>query len=929
MTHYLRALAAKLRGLLGDRRAERELDEEIETHLRLLAERYIRQGMSKAEAEWAARRQFGNITSLKETNREMRGIRLIDTFFQDLRYGLKMLRRNPGFTIVAVLTLALGTGATTAIFSVVNAVMLRPLPYRDPDRLVLVPNARGQDFLKWRDQSKAFESMAAFDFATADFTGSGEPERLAVALVSTELFATLGVAPGHGRAFTPEEDRVGGEPVVVLSDSLWRRRFGSDPQVIGRAITLDNQSQTIIGIMPPGFRFLGDSDLWMPLITQWWGRVAPLAEGEGKVEYGLPNPVVSVIARLKPGLTLEAARANLPVIRERNQRDSRFGMEISVAGGSMNTSRSGASARPINIPRERADGQVSVIGLRESLFGKVRLQLLILFGAVLFVLLIGCANVANLLLSRSVVRQKEMAIRAVAGAGRLRLVRQLLTESLLLSVVGGAVGLLAAKWGVQLLMAISPDEIARINESSPSSMLDGRVLGFTCLVVLLTSLLAGVFPALQASKTDLNETLKALSTAGSARSRRGGWLSALPALMIAEFALALVLLVGAGLMIKSFLRLMAVPKGFNPEGVLTLTLSPSYENYPRGPRRRFYFHEALARVQALPGVQSAALTGFLPLTSPSTTVRVSNSTFIEGGPRFSTEKGQYIALNHISPGYFQTMGMQMRSGRPFAATDSKEAPRVAIINETIARQFFPNENPIGHRLLIDSPPPTIVGVVGDTRNSGLDQRVNYEVYLPVPQHSDSYGVSTLAVRIASDQNNPAGRASPSALSALTAAIQDKVRSIDPNESVFAVIKMDERLSNAVAERRFQTLLLGVFAGIALTIATIGIYGVISYAVSRRTHEIGVRMALGAQAGDVLRMMLWRGMSLTLIGVGLGLGAALALTRVLKNLLFEVSVTDPETFALIALLFVGVALIASYVPARRATKVDPLQALRHE
>jgi len=628
-------------------------------------------------------------------------------------------------------------------------------------------------------------------------------------------------------------------------------------------------------------------------------------------------------------MTLEAARANLPVIQDRKQEESDIPPAVkSRVRSSGDTSRLSAPAQPINVPRERADGQTSVIWLRESLIGNVRLQLLILFGAVLFVLLIACANVTNLLLSRSVVRQKEMAIRAVAGAGRLRLVRQLLTESLLLSVVGGAAGLLAAKWGVQLLVAMSPAEIARINESSPSSILDGRVLGFTCLLVLLTGVLAGIFPALQASKIDINETLKAQSTAGSARSRRGGSLRALPALMIAEFALALVLLVGAGLMIKSFLRLMAVPKGFNPEGVLTLTLSPSFANYPEGLRRIFYFQEALARVQALPGVRSAALTGFLPLTTPS--VVVYGTGLVEGRRgSFMRGKRRDIALNQISPDYFQTMGIQLLAGRPSDATDGKDAPRVAIINETIAREFFPNEDPIGHRLSINRSGSTIVGVVSDTRNSGLDQRVSYEVYLPVLQNSDSALTSTLAVRIASDQNNPAGRASPSTLAGLTAAIRDQVRAIDPNETVFPVIKMDERMSNAVAERRFQTLLLGFFAAVALVIATVGIYGVVSYSVSRRTHEIGVRMALGAQAGDVLRMVLWRGMSLTLIGVTLGVAAALALTRVIRNLLYEVSPTDPATFALIALLFVGVALIASYIPARRATKVDPLQALRHE
>jgi putative ABC transport system permease protein len=919
MWTWLNWMAARIRALFRAGDDDRDFGLELESHLSMLTEDKIRSGMTAEEARRKARLELGGLAQLQQAHRDIRLFPFVGTLLQDLRYGVRRLRRNPGFTIVAVLTLALGIGATTAIFSVVNAVMLRPLPYRNPDRLVLVPNVRGTDFLRWRDQSKAFESMAAFYFHTDDLTGSGEPERLAVLYVSANLFATLGVAPALGRAFTPEEDREGGGPVVVLSDSFWRRRFGSDPQVIGRAITIGRQSVTVIGIMAPGFRFLGDVDLWMPEALNMAQR---RSKGEREGE-GIGDPGLNVIARLKPGMTLEAARANLPAIR-RKQGEPPRGVMLTF-GGSRNTSRSGASAQPINIPSERAYGQVSVIGLRERLIGNVRLQLLILSGAVLFVLLIACANVANLLLSRSAVRQKEMAIRAVAGAGRPRLVRQLLTESLLLSVVGGGAGLLAAKWGVQLLMAMSPAEIARINESNPSSILDGRVLGFTCLVVLLTGLIAGVFPALQASKIDINETLKTPSTAGSARSRRGGWLRALPALMIAEFALALVLLVGAGLMIKSFLRLMAVPKGFNPDGVLTLTLSPSSRNYQPGPRRSFYFQEALARVQALPGVQSAGLTGFLPLTSDFIP-HVTAEKFVEGRP--GTEPS--IALNHISPDYFKTIGIQLRTGRGFAATDGKEAPRVAIINETIARRFFPNENPIGHRLLITSPPSTIVGVAGDTRNSGLDQRVSYEVYLPYLQGNALEALHlTLAVRIASDQNNPAGRASPSTLAGLTAAFRDQVRAIDPNESVFAIIKMDERLSNSVAERRFQTLLLSLFSGIALVIATVGIYGVISYAVSRRTHEIGVRMALGAQAGDVLRMVIWRGMSLTLAGVTLGVVAALALTRVIRNLLYEVSPTDPATYALIALLFVGVALIASYIPARRATKVDPLQALRHE
>jgi putative ABC transport system permease protein len=563
-----------------------------------------------------------------------------------------------------------------------------------------------------------------------------------------------------------------------------------------------------------------------------------------------------------------------------------------------------------------------VIGLSESLVGNVRLTLLILFGAVAFVLLIACANVANLLLARSASRQKEMAIRAAVGAGRPRLVRQSLTESLLLSAIGGAAGLLLAHWGVNLLVAMSPGRIARIEESG----VDGRVLGFTCMIVALVGLIAGIIPALQASKVDVNEALKAQSSAMGARSGQGGRLRMLPALMIAELALALVLLAGAGLMIKSFLRLMAVPKGFNPDGVLTLALMPSPIKYPKAsPQRGAYFHEGLARIQKLPGIEAASLTNFLPLTEPifSITIGFDNRYLIEGRPPLEVGEEQSITINHISPDYFRTMGIQLRAGRPFTAQDDIRSSKVAIINETLAQRFFPNENPIGHRLFIYSHQPTIVGVVGNTRHLGLDQVVQPEVYLSYLQDSDLDMNLTLAVRVSSGQNNPTG------LSSLAGAIRNQVRAMDPNEPVRRVVTMDERLSNSVAHRRFQMLLLGVFAAVAFIIATVGIYGVISYAVSQRTQEIGIRMALGAQAIDVLRMVIWRGMSLTLIGVALGLAAALALTRVLKNLLFEVSATDPATFALTALLLVSVAFIASYMPARRATKVDPLIALRSE
>jgi putative ABC transport system permease protein len=795
-----------------------------------------------------------------------------------------MMRRNPGFTFVAVLTLSLGIGANTAIFSVVNAVLLRPLPYRDPDQLVLVSQNRtiveidgasGENLLEWRDQAQAFEQLGAYSSDTAVLTESGEPERLAVGNVTADLFATLGVAPAIGRAFTPAEYTDAGEPVVILSDGLWRRRFGSDPQVIGRAIVLEGKSRTVVGIMPAGFRFLEESDLWLPLALNL-DRLRMIH-------------LNSVLARLKPGVTPEAARADLSVILERKRQA---------------------------FPEGYADVQVRVISLGERLVGNIRLAMLVLFGAVAFVLLIACANVANLLLARSAARGKEMAIRAAVGAGRLRLVRQLLTESLLLSLLGGVAGLLGAKWGVKLLVALSPAGIARIQESN----VDGRVLGFTCCVVVLTSLIAGVFPALQASKADVSETLKAQSTAWEGRSGQGTARRALSALMVTELALALVLLVGAGLMSKSFLRLLAVPRGFNPDGVLTLSLSPSAAKYPwRSPQRSAFLQEALDRVQALPGIQSAGLASSLPLAGPT---RVLIGIEVKGRPPYEPGNAPVVDANFISPQYFQTMGIQMIAGRPFTSLDGAEAPKVVIINETLARHFFPNENPLGHQLLIGMFSGTIVGVVGDAYNRGLDRQVYPEFYAPGVQYPTFAG-NLLVVRVASGQN------SQTSLSSLAAAIRNQVRAIDPNEPVNQIITMDERLSNSVAGRRFQMLLLGIFAGVGLVIATVGIYGVISYAVSQRTHEIGIRMALGAQASDVLRMVIWRGVSLALIGVALGLAAAFAITRVMKNLLFEVSPTDSVTFALIASLLIVVALIASYIPARRATKVDPLQALRHE
>src|SRR5215813_13513371 len=887
---------------------EREIEivEELALHMEAAYEDALADGLSEAEAEARAAQSYDWRLLECELSRaeqplakrtlqppleliEREGGMRMESFIQDLRYGARTLVKTPSFTLIAVLTLALGIGANTAIFSVVNAVLLRSLPYHDPDRLVLLSYYRERllsdyataaEFLECRTQAKAFEQLAACRFDTVGLTGNVEPERLEVSYASADLFATLGVAPAHGRAFTPEEDTPGNTQAVIMSDGFWRRRFGGDPQAIGQTLMLGGLNRTVVGIMPPGFRFAGDAELWLPLALD---ANQQLSRQGNAVR-------VKVVGRLKPGVTLEAARAELATILAQQQQS--FPQSY----------------------RSFGDMQVRAVELGESFVGNVRRALWVLFGAVGFVLLIACANVANLLLARSTARQKELAIRAAVGAGRLRLARQLLTESLLLALAGGVAGLLLARWGVKLLVGLSPDSIARIKETN----VDGRALAFTCGMAVLTGLLAGILPSLQASKYDVNETLKAQSSRiGQIGSRR-----LLPALMITELALALVLLVGAGLMIKSFLRLLAVPKGFNPDGVLTVTLSPGVARYPfQSPKRDAYFRDVLARVQALPGIRSAGLASLTPLQGG-----YSRAWFqIEGRAPFPQGQEPTVDENLISPEYLQTMGIELLAGRYFTDQDNATAPKVVLINEAIARRFFPNENPVGQRLLFKTP-KTIIGVVSDTRHLGLDQDARLEVYVPYTQPVPYWNQNlVLAARVADGQNNPVG------LSSQIAAIRRQARAVEPNEPVDEIGPLEQRLSNsrAVTGRRFQMLLFGAFAVVALVIATVGIYGVISYAVGQRAPEIGIRMALGAQAGDVLRMVIWRGMRLALVGVTLGLVAALALTRVMKTLLFNVSATDPSTFGLIALLLLGVALTACYLPARRATKVDPLIALRHD
>jgi putative ABC transport system permease protein len=876
MTNYLRALAVRLRGLFGDRRAERELGEEIEAHLRLLTERYVRQGMSEAEAAWAARRQFGNIALLQEASREMRGIRSIETLFQDLRYGARMLRRNPGFTFVAALTLSLGIGANTAIFSVVDAVVFRPLPYDEPERLAqvwpvnLIHGSEGgvpyPNFADWRDRNHVFEQLAAYGEKSFIVTGGEEAQRIIGAGVSPSLFPLLRAKPEFGRALLPEDDRVEASPVVLISHRLWRERFGADPQAIGKTLTLDGKIFAVIGVMPSWFHFPEETELWIPVAHVYTRILANRNAGS-----------LSVIGRLKTGVGREYAQAEMEAISRQLEQE---------------------------YPNANAGWSVRLIPQREMMVGNIKYTLLILLGAVGLVALIACANVANLSLARGAARRKEAAIRVAIGASRFRLIRQHLTESILLALLGGGLGVLLALWSVNLLVTSLPNTMPRANEIG----IDWRALGFNCLVSILTGILFGLAPALQGSKPELNEALKeggGKATGDPGRSRLRGLL------VVAEVALSLMLLAGAGLLIKSLWYLQQVNPGFNYENTLALSLSlPNYK-YPEKRQQVAFYQRALSRLETLPGVTSVGASTMLPLSGS----RSRQGFSIEG--RAPSSPGEVLQADDrsISPGYFRATGIPLLRGRAFTEADDTDGPPVVIINETMARRFWPGEDALGKRITWGRATREIVGIVGDVRHRRLDADLTPEMYGPYLQNPRPD--LSFVVRAGDGEAN------------LAAAARNELRNIDRDQPITEITTLAQLRSRSAAQPRFNTLLLGLFAAIALTLAAIGVYGVISYSVTQRTHEIGVRMALGAQASDVLRMVVWRGMSLALIGAAIGLAAALALTRVMKNLLFNVNATDPATFALVALLLVGVALIAIYIPARRATKVDPLLAFRHE
>ena len=866
-----------IRNTIRRQRIDRELSEELGSYVELLTEKNMKQGMNERDAWRAAMLETGGVEQVKEEVRANRAGFALETFFQDLRYGLRSLRKKPGFTLTAVIALALGIGANTAIFSVINGVLLRSLAYRDASSIVMVweKNIRGgrsqnsvspANFLDWQKQSRSFEQIAATWDTRSNLTSAGEPEEIQVQRVSADFFSVLGVSPQRGRSFTKEEDQPDRNTVVILSDDLWQRRFGGNPAIIGQPVTMNGWSMTVIGVMPPGFHFLNTQvQAWIPIAL------------DPANEWRKSGRFLRSVARLKAGVSVQQAQAELDAI----------GTQLEVA-----------------YPDYNKGWGVNLVPMHEQIVGDIRPVLLVLLAAVAFVLLIACANVANLLLSRAASRQKELALRAALGADRLRLIRQMLTESVLLALMGGALGVGLAYWGIQVLIALAPDNIPRLTEIT----IDPRVLAFTFGISLLTGVLFGLVPALQSSRPDLNDALKE-----GARGSSGGNRVVRNIFVVAEMALALVLLVGAGLMLRSFSQLHQVKTGFETENVLTLRVQLPIRKYAEPRQRAEFFKRAEERIATLPGVKSVGAISYLPLTGLA-----SNTAFqLATEPQRPPTELPGTEVRAITPGYFKAMGIPLLKGRNFDERDGGDS-RVLIINETLAKKYFPNQNPIGQRLIIHWEPDfadEIVGVVGDVKETALEQEPNAAIYWPHPR--EPYQFMTFVLRAAMD---PAP---------LSAAVAKEIHAIDPDQPVSDVRMLDQVVAKSIARPRFNTLLLAIFAGVALILASVGIYGVMNYSASQRTQEIGIRMALGAKPADIFRLVVGHGMKLTAAGIAIGVIASLVLTRVMSNLLFGVTATDLPTFLGVSALLTAVALLANYIPARRATRVNPVVALRYE
>lgn len=884
----LRALAVRLSGLFSREKRDRELARELESHIEMHTEDNLRAGLSPQEARRQAIIKLGGVEPTKERYRRQRGLPLIETILQDLRYGLRRLTRSPGFTTVALLSLALGIGANTAIFSLVNTALLRPLPIERPDELVSLTNAVENrafptfsypNYKDIRDRNEVFAGLLAYRFAPLSLSHDGVNERLWGYVVTGNYFEVLGVRAALGRTISPEDDRLpGAHPVTVLSYQSWQQRFGADPAIIGKSLIANGRSYTVIGVAQQGFfgtEIIAAPELWFPMAMQ-----GEIEVGNKWLEKrGVENAFVQ--GRLKPGVSMSQAQLALSAIAlqlEREYPDVNEGKRIALSkpglmGGAM----------------------------RGALIGFTGLLMVV----VAFVLLLACTNLANLLLARATERRKEIAVRLALGASRLRIVWQLMTESLLLSLGSGALGLLLAYWLVSLAVAFKPPVDVPL---FIDLHIDYRVLAFTCLISLITGVLFGLLPALQATKVDLLPALKDEPPSGESRRSR-----LKSSLIVLQVSLSLLLLVGGGLMLRALQRAQALDLGFNPQNAVEVSFDLRLQGYDAARSREFQ-KQLLERVRALPGVESAGITDLAPVD-----LHFSRDTvFIEGQPPARNTNAPRAMSSRISPGYFRAMSTRLVQGRDFTDQDDEKAPLVAIVNETFARRFWPGQDPLGKRFSqgsAESPMMQVVGVVQDGKYAGLNEAPQPYVCRPLLQAYS--GSTTVIVRTATD------------LQRLLAVLRKEVQQLDPQLPISSAKPLAERMALPLFPARIAATLLGSFGILALALAAIGIYGVMSYSVTRRTHEIGVRVALGAQASDVLRLVMGQGMMLVLIGLVIGLATALALTRLMKSVLFGLSAADPVTYTGVALLLVFVALLACYLPARRATKIDPMVALRSE
>jgi putative ABC transport system permease protein len=874
--------------MLRRTRMEREMDEEMRFHLEARAADLVRCGVPKQEAIRQARVEFGGMETTKHQCRDAVGVSFLETLMQDLRHGVRTMVRAPVFTIITVAVLALGIGSNTAIFSVVDAVLLRPLAYRDSDRLVTIlmngeNPVSAANYVDWRDQSRSFTTMGAAEYWSPNLTGVDAPEHVDGLKVTQNLFPMLGIEPMLGRLFVEGEDKEGADREVILSYRLWQRRFSSDRLVIGKPVVLDGNAYVVVGVMPPGFQF---APFWATHAELW----VPNAFGERIHNRG--GNGLRIFARLNEGATLKQARAEIAEITAR--------LEQQYPGTNRN---------------------VLVTPLKEKVVGNIETPLLVLLGAVLFVLLITCANVAHMLLARAAARQKEVAVRAALGARRGRIIRQFLTESLLLGGLGGAVGLILAVIATRALIAISPQTIPRVQTVT----VDWRAALFLMGATVLTSVGFGLAPALQASSVDLNDTLKEGGRGQSGRSRSR--LCSL--LVVSEFALALMLLIGAGLMIRSFAALEAIDAGFNPHNVISMVVSVAGSREAEAGRRTVFYHQLLERVRSLPGVQAAGGINHLPLAGDLWGWPFA----IEGRPKPRPGESPRAVYRIVTPGYFDAMRLPLIRGRDVTETDTETAPGVVIINQAAAKEYWPGEDPIGKRVTFDDDPTnpvwvTVIGIAKDAKQDVWADQPTPEAYLAAFQDHDFLGTShtqvlahetyiTLVARTAGDPVN------------IASAMKEAAWSFDRNLAISQVVTMDGVVADATAQPRFEMLLLTIFAGVALVLASVGIYGVISYSASRRTHEIGLRMSLGATRTEVLLLVVKQGMKMVVAGSVMGIAGALLLVRLMAKLLYGVHPTDPATFASVAIGLGLVAIIACYIPARRAMRIDPVAALRCE